>query len=100
MSEPTQLDPTLTINEIVAAGQRMQINDTPRSPPETILTGDRPTGPLHLGHYVGSLANRVRLQRAHKQIVRDVLRDGTKVSRSTASAVLEEVRDVFALGSV
>ena len=27
-----------------------------------ILTGDRPTGPLHLGHYVGTLANRVRLQ--------------------------------------
>ena len=28
-----------------------------------ILTGDRPTGPLHLGHYFGTLANRVRLQR-------------------------------------
>ncbi len=27
-----------------------------------ILTGDRPTGNLHLGHYVGSLANRVKLQ--------------------------------------
>ncbi len=27
-----------------------------------ILTGDRPTGPLHLGHYVGSLASRVELQ--------------------------------------
>lgn len=27
-----------------------------------ILTGDRPTGSLHLGHYVGTLANRVRLQ--------------------------------------
>ena len=27
-----------------------------------ILTGDRPTGPLHIGHYVGSLQNRVRLQ--------------------------------------
>ena len=27
-----------------------------------ILTGDRPTGQLHLGHYIGSLANRVRLQ--------------------------------------
>jgi tryptophanyl-tRNA synthetase len=27
-----------------------------------ILTGDRPTGKLHLGHYVGSLANRARLQ--------------------------------------
>jgi len=28
-----------------------------------ILSGDRPTGPLHLGHYFGSLANRVSLQR-------------------------------------
>ena len=27
-----------------------------------ILTGDRPTGPLHLGHYFGTLSNRVRLQ--------------------------------------
>ena len=27
-----------------------------------ILTGDRPTGKLHLGHYVGSLKNRVLLQ--------------------------------------
>ncbi len=27
-----------------------------------VLTGDRPTGELHLGHYVGSLKNRVRLQ--------------------------------------
>jgi len=27
-----------------------------------ILTGDRPTGPLHVGNYVGTLANRVRLQ--------------------------------------
>ncbi|MCP4537124.1 MAG: tryptophan--tRNA ligase, partial [Chloroflexi bacterium] len=27
-----------------------------------ILTGDRPTGKLHLGHYVGSLQNRVALQ--------------------------------------
>ena len=27
-----------------------------------ILTGDRPTGRLHIGHWVGSIANRVRLQ--------------------------------------
>ena len=31
-----------------------------------ILTGDRPTGPLHLGHYVGTLVNRVRLQDSHE----------------------------------
>ncbi len=29
-----------------------------------ILTGDRPTGKLHIGHYVGSLKNRVLLQDA------------------------------------
>jgi len=30
-----------------------------------ILTGDRPTGPLHLGHYIGSLQNRVKSQKTH-----------------------------------
>ena len=29
---------------------------------QVILTGDRPTGRLHVGHYVGSLKERVRLQ--------------------------------------
>ena len=29
---------------------------------KVILTGDRPTGKLHLGHYVGSLKRRVELQ--------------------------------------
>jgi tryptophanyl-tRNA synthetase len=37
-----------------------QINDHPGS--FRVLTGDRPTGPLHVGHYFGSLVNRVRLQ--------------------------------------
>ncbi|MEK7106079.1 MAG: tryptophan--tRNA ligase, partial [Patescibacteria group bacterium] len=27
-----------------------------------LLTGDRPTGRLHLGHFVGSIQNRVKLQ--------------------------------------
>lgn len=31
-----------------------------------ILTGDRPTGKLHLGHYVGSLKNRIRLQHEYE----------------------------------
>src|SRR6188472_1699653 len=33
-----------------------------------ILTGDRPTGPLHLGHYFGTLKNRVRLQNLGVQL--------------------------------
>jgi tryptophanyl-tRNA synthetase len=35
-----------------------------------ILTGDRPTGPLHPGHWVGTLANRVRLQDEYDTFVR------------------------------
>lgn len=34
-----------------------------------ILTGDRPTGSLHLGHYVGSLQNRVLMQHDYKQFI-------------------------------
>ena len=34
-----------------------------------ILTGDRPTGKLHLGHYVGTLANRVRLQTQYEMFL-------------------------------
>jgi len=34
-----------------------------------ILTGDRPTGPLHLGHYVGSVANRARLQDEYETFI-------------------------------
>ena len=34
-----------------------------------ILTGDRPTGALHLGHFVGSLQNRVKLQHSYSQYV-------------------------------
>ena len=32
----------------------------------TILTGDRPTGPLHIGHYAGSLKARVALSTSMK----------------------------------
>lgn len=34
-----------------------------------ILTGDRPTGPLHLGHYVGSLRQRAALQHDYRQFI-------------------------------
>ena len=33
---------------------------------QVILTGDRPTGRLHIGHYVGSLRRRVELQNSGK----------------------------------
>ena len=67
-----------------------------------VLTGDRPTGALHLGHYFGTLANRVRLQReghelfvvvADYQVIAD--RDRPVELRAT---VLELVRDYLAIG--
>ena len=51
---------------------------TPRSPlpagslhaqREVVLTGDRPTGPLHLGHFAGSLRTRLALQHEHDQTI-------------------------------
>ncbi len=39
-----------------------QLSESIQRRKKRILTGDRPTGKLHLGHYVGTLANRVRLQ--------------------------------------
>lgn len=36
---------------------------------QIVLTGDRPTGPLHLGHYAGSLRTRLALHQSHRQYV-------------------------------
>ena len=41
----------------------------PDLPKPIVLTGDRTTGPLHVGHYAGSLRNRVRLQDSHDQFL-------------------------------
>ena len=53
-----------------------------------MLTGDRPTGRLHLGHYVGSLANRVRLQHEYESffIIADLHMLTTKQPTATTSA--------------
>ncbi len=40
-----------------------------KSAKQKILTGDRPTGTLHIGHYIGSLQNRVLLQDEYEQFV-------------------------------
>jgi tryptophanyl-tRNA synthetase len=47
----------------------MQHSPSTASERPIVLTGDRPTGPLHLGHYVGSLRNRLSLQEDYRQFV-------------------------------
>lgn len=68
----------------------------------TILTGDRTTGPLHLGHYVGSLKNRVRLQETHRQFLlladAQALTDNAHDTERVRSNVLEVVLDYLAVG--
>ncbi len=63
---------------------------------ERILTGDRPTGRMHLGHYVGSLANRVRLQDSHECffIVADLHTLTTRPEKASLLQVGENVRDM------
>jgi len=61
-----------------------------------ILTGDRPTGKLHLGHYVGSLANRVRLQDQYECffIIADLHTLTTRPDRESIEQVTENAREM------
>lgn len=70
----------------------------------TILTGDRPTGQLHLGHYVGSLKKRVEMQADENNdmfiMIADVqaLTDNAKNPEKVAKNVLEVALDYLAVG--
>lgn len=67
-----------------------------------ILTGDRPTGPLHLGHYVGSLVNRVRLQHEYDSyiLIADVqaLTDNFEHPEMLEANVFDVALDYLAVG--
>lgn len=69
---------------------------------QIILTGDRPTGQLHLGHYVGSLENRVRLQDTHQQFVMiadmQALTDNADNPEKVRNNVIEVAMDYLAVG--
>ncbi len=69
---------------------------------KVILTGDRPTGKLHLGHYVGSLQNRIKLQEEYKQfiLIADVqaLTDNFENPEKVRNNVIEVALDYLAVG--
>ncbi|KAF0215181.1 MAG: tryptophanyl-tRNA [Geobacteraceae bacterium] len=76
----------------------MDLNNTKH----IILTGDRPTAPLHLGHYVGSLRERVKLQHEQKQyiIIADAqaLTDNANNPEKVRKNILEVALDYLAVG--
>ncbi len=61
-----------------------------------VLTGDRPTGRLHLGHWVGSLQNRVRLQDEYDCfiIIADLHTLTTRPDREALAEVPENIRQM------
>jgi tryptophanyl-tRNA synthetase len=67
-----------------------------------ILTGDRPTGKLHLGHYIGSLHNRVQLQHTHEQYVMiadiQALTDNFENPHKITQSVFEVAKDYLSVG--
>jgi tryptophanyl-tRNA synthetase len=61
-----------------------------------ILTGDRPTGKLHLGHYAGSLQNRVELQDEYDClfIIADLHMLTTQPEKARIAGVAQNIRDI------
>ena len=67
-----------------------------------ILTGDRPTGPLHLGHYAGSLRSRLAFQDTHQQFLlladMQALTDNAHDTGKVRNNVVEVALDYLAVG--
>jgi len=67
-----------------------------------ILTGDRPTGKLHIGHYVGSLRNRVKLQDEYETFILianiHALADNVDNPEFVMENVKELLKDYYAIG--
>lgn len=67
-----------------------------------ILTGDRPTGNLHLGHYIGSLKNRVTLQNECDQYIMiadlQALTDNFEDPSQIKENVFEVLKDYLSVG--
>lgn len=71
---------------------------------KVILTGERPTGPLHIGHYVGSLKKRVELQDTNEYdiyiLIADIqaLTDNFDNPKKIRDNIMEVVLDNLAVG--
>ena len=69
---------------------------------KVILTGDRPTGPLHLGHFVGSLKDRVKLQNEYETYIliadQQALTDNAADPQKVRDNIAEVALDYLAVG--
>jgi tryptophanyl-tRNA synthetase len=96
MSEPTSIE-TRTPSQRRAVTRSAELEAQVLANPGTfrVLTGDRPTGALHVGHYFGSLLNRVRLQNLGVQLT-VVIADYQVLTDRTGGQQLDVVRNIIA----
>ncbi|WP_136517392.1 tryptophan--tRNA ligase [Cellulomonas telluris] len=95
LAAPAAALPTASVE--AARRRSAELEDEVRADPRRfrVLTGDRPTGPLHLGHYLGTLANRVRLQRAGVELFVVVADYQVVTDRDVAGDVRGHVRELL-----
>ena len=100
----TAIDPTLAITtgsaepKEVFADAPTDLDEAVRQDPSAfrILTGDRPTGPLHIGHLFGTLENRVRLQQLGVELLLVIPDYQTITDRDSPASLPEDVEGLVA----
>ena len=102
MSDSTSSSASATFDEAVRRSQALRADFVKNPKKYRVLTGDRPTGALHVGHYFGSLKNRVDLQALGIEtyiVIADyqVLTDRDSVD-NLSETVRELVLDYLAVG--
>ena len=69
---------------------------------ENLLTGDRPTGKLHIGHYIGSLKKRVEIQDQFNNFImiadQQALTDNAKNPKIIQNSLIEVILDYLSVG--
>lgn len=87
-----------TPSQLAALERSNDLHDQILTDPQRfrVLTGDRPTGPLHIGHYLGTLANRVRLQDLGVEVIMLVADYQVMTDQQAGHQLVDTVRGVVA----
>src|SRR4051812_1148305 len=94
MSDATQEYTSETFAEAVRRSTALRADFLQNPTRYRVLTGDRPTGALHIGHYFGSLRNRVELQRLRIDTFIVVADYQVLTDRESVTAIPQNVHDL------